>query len=51
MQVRITTMYDVPEDDQSETSPTGLTEEAYEKLHDKLASMGMDDITIELYMA
>jgi hypothetical protein len=46
-QVRITMQYDVPEGDSDPDDKTGLTEEAYEGLHEELAAMGMDDITFQ----
>lgn len=47
MQIRIVMQYDVPEEDQDPESDTGMTNEAFYKLHTALADMGMDDITFE----
>lgn len=46
MQIKITMQYDIPEEDQDSESDTGLTEDAFYKLHTSLADAGMDDITI-----
>jgi len=46
MQIRIVMHYDVPEADQDPENDTGMTNDAFEKLHDTLQEMGMDDITI-----
>lgn len=45
MQIKIVMQYDVPEADQDPEDVTGMTSEAFEKLHDGLQEMGMDDIT------
>lgn len=47
MQVRLIAQYDVPPADQDESSETGLTQDAFEALHDQLAGLGFDDITFQ----
>jgi hypothetical protein len=37
----------VPEDDSDPEDKTGLTSEAFDRLHDQLQELGMDDITID----
>lgn len=46
-QVRVIAQYDVPEADSDPEDKTGLTSDAFNKLHDELAQMGFDDITFE----
>jgi hypothetical protein len=46
MQIKIVMQYDVPDGDQDPEDDTGLTSEAFDKLHGDLMGMGMDDITI-----